>query len=248
METRAMILDTHLLLAVAALTLSGFTQGLTGFGFGLVSMALLPLVLPFKDALVVVAVLNVAACATTFAATFRHFCWRRGLGLALGSVVGVPVGFHALVHLESQTLLHALGAVMVLFATTELLLARRYPLRFPGWAGWPVGVISGALGGAFNIGGPPVIAYVYSQPWTKEQIVAVLQVVFGLSALMRLGLVAHSGLLHNDLLQLALLALMPMLLGILIGGRLLRLVPREQLKSGVFLFLLAIGAKYLFTR
>lgn len=240
--------DAHILLTVAALALSGFTQGLTGFGFGLVSMALLPLFLPFKDALVVVAVLNVAACATTFAATFRHFCWRRGLGLALGSVVGVPIGFHALVHLESQTLLHALGAVMVLFATTELLLARRFPVRFPGWAGWPVGVVSGALGGAFNIGGPPVIAYVYSQPWTKEQIVAVLQVVFGLSALMRLGLVAHSGLLRDDLLQLALISLVPMLLAILLGGRLLRLVPREQLKSGVFLFLLAIGAKYLFSK
>ncbi len=243
-----MILEGHILLAVAALALSGFTQGLTGFGFGLVSMALLPLFLPFKDALVMVAVLNIAACAATFATTFRHFCWRRGFGLALGSVAGVPVGFYALVHLESQILLQALGAVMVLFASTELLLARRFPVRFPDWAGIPVGIISGALGGAFNIGGPPVIAYVYSQPWTKEQIVAVLQVVFGVSALMRLGLVAHSGLLTNDLLQISVLALAPTLLSIILGRRLLRAVPREQLKSGVFLFLLATGAKYLVTK
>jgi len=37
-----------LLLSLAILTVAGFTQGLTGFGFGLVSMALLPLLLPVK--------------------------------------------------------------------------------------------------------------------------------------------------------------------------------------------------------
>ena len=37
---------TTLLLSLAILTVAGFTQGLTGFGFGLVSMALLPLLLP----------------------------------------------------------------------------------------------------------------------------------------------------------------------------------------------------------
>ena len=33
---------------VAILALAGFAQGLTGFGFGLVSMALLPLFIDFK--------------------------------------------------------------------------------------------------------------------------------------------------------------------------------------------------------
>lgn len=235
------------LAAIAILAFAGFTQGLTGFGFGLVSMALLPLALPLKDAVVVVAALNVAACATTLFATRRHFSWRRGAGLALGSCAGVPIGFQALVHLDSQMLLHALGAVMGLFAVSELFLARRFRPQFPTWVGFPVGLVSGGLGGAFNIGGPPVIAYAYLQPWAKEEIVATLQLVFGTSALIRLALVGHSGLLRSDLLQLALLALLPMLAGIALGGRLLQRVPREPLKFAVFVFLLVMGAKYLLT-
>ncbi|MFA6542910.1 MAG: sulfite exporter TauE/SafE family protein [Limisphaerales bacterium] len=235
-----------LLPAIVILAFAGFIQGLTGFGFGLVSMALLPLALPFKEALVVVAALNVAACATTLFATRRHFSWRRGAGVALGSCVGVPIGFYALVHLDSQLLLHALGALMCFFAVSELFLARYFRVKFPEWAGFPVGVVSGSLGGAFNIGGPPVIAYAYSQPWAKEEIVATLQLVFGASAILRLALVGQSGLLHADLLHLALLALLPMLAGIVLGGHLLQRVPREPLKFAVFVFLLTMGAKYLF--
>lgn len=234
-------------LPICILALAGFTQGLTGFGFGLVSMALLPLVLPFKDALVVVAVLNVPVCALTLFSNRRHFHWRRGAALALGSCLGVPIGFYLLVRLDAGVLLRILGALLCLFALNELLLARRFPLRFPAWSGFPVGLLSGGIGGAFNVGGPPVIAYVYSQPWAKEEIVAVLQLVFGTSALLRLGFVGHSGLLHRDLVQVTLIALVPLIAGILAGGRLLHRVPLPPLKFAVFLSLLLLGAKYLLT-
>lgn len=233
-------------LAIGILALAGFTQGLTGFGFGLVSMALLPLILPFKDALVVVAVLNVPVCALTLWANRRHVHWRRGAALAAGTCLGVPIGFYLLVKLDAGVLLRVLGALLCLFAVNEIFLARRFPLRFPAWSGFPVGLVSGGIGGAFNVGGPPVIAYVYSQPWAKEEIVAVLQVVFGSSALLRLIFVGHSGLLHAELARLTLLALPLLLAGIILGGRLLHRVPLPPLKLTVFVSLLVLGAKYLF--
>ncbi|MEY4089581.1 MAG: hypothetical protein RJB55_1852, partial [Verrucomicrobiota bacterium] len=39
-----------IVLLVAIVTVAAFAQGLTGFGFGLVAMALLPLFMDFKDA------------------------------------------------------------------------------------------------------------------------------------------------------------------------------------------------------
>jgi uncharacterized membrane protein YfcA len=73
-----------------------------------------------------------------------------------------------------------------------------------------------------------------------------LQVVFGVSALLRLYLVHAAGLMTGALVTLAALSVLPMLAAIFAGGKLLNHVPRELLKTGVFLFLLAIGAKYLF--
>ena len=231
---------------ILVLSLAGFVQGLTGFGFGLAAVALLPLVLELKDAQVVVALLNVVVCMVTFLATWRHFRWRDGRGLVIGSVVGVPIGFFALVWLPTAFLLRALGLLLCVFSASELWRGERVLFRIPASWGFPVGVAGGCLGGALNVGGPPTVAYVYSQPWTKEQIVSLMQVCFGLCAVFRLGLLINSDLIRHELVHVSLLATAPLLLTTWLGSLLLKRVPQDKLKIGVFAFLFVMGLKYLF--
>ena len=235
---------TTLLLSLAILTVAGFTQGLTGFGFGLVSMALLPLLLPVKEAAVVVAVLNLATCVFTLWAVRRHLCWRRGRSLIVGSAAGVPFGVYLLAHLEPAPLLRAMGIVLVVFAAAELLSAPAARPKVPGWLGLPAGFLGGSIGGALNMGGPPVIAYVYAQAWSKEEIVATLQLVFGVSALLRVTLIGAGGLYTASMVPLLLLTLVPMALAILLGTSLLLRVPLVPLRRGVAVFLLVLGLKH----
>ena len=95
------------------------------------------------------------------------------------------------------------------------------------------------------MGGPPAIAYVYSQSWTKEHTVALLQVVFGTSSIIRLLLMQGTGIITAELLRVSLFAIVPLLLAILAGNRLLRKMQHQHLRLVVFLFLLVIGTKYL---
>ncbi len=229
---------------VAALSLSGFVQGLTGFGFGLVSVALLPLVLGLKDALVVVAFLNIVVCAATFAATWREFRWRDARGLVIGSCLGVPLGFWGLVRLDAALLLRVLGILLCAFSAIELLFGERSPVKIPAGLGFPVGLVSGGIGGALNVGGPPAIAYAYSQPWGRGQIVAVLQVVFGLSAILRGVLVGASELVRPGLVAVTLLSVIPLLLATLGGGWLLGRVSHDRMRKAVFGFLFLMGIKH----
>jgi len=230
---------------VAALSLSGFVQGLTGFGFGLVSVAILPLLLGLKDALVVVAFLNVVVCAATFAATWRQFRWRSARGLIIGSCIGVPIGFWGLVELDAGLLLRALGILLCIFSAIELIFGERSPIKIPAGLGFPVGIVSGGIGGALNVGGPPAIAYVYSQAWSKAQVVAVLQVVFGLNAVLRAVLVGTSELVRPSLVHISLMSIVPMLLATLGGGWFLGRIPDDTLRRAVFGFLFIMGIKYL---
>lgn len=230
---------------VAALSLSGLIQGMTGFGFGLVAVATLPLLMDLKDALVVVAFLNVLVCAATFAATWRDFRWNEAKGLVIGSCIGVPLGFWGLVELDAGILLRALGALLCAFSAIELLFGERSPVKIPAALGFPVGIVSGGIGGALNVGGPPAIAYVYSQPWGKAQIVAALQVVFGLSAILRAVLVGSSELVRPALVRVSLVGALPMLLATMVGGWLLCRVRQDALKKTVFGFLFVMGLKYL---
>jgi uncharacterized membrane protein YfcA len=232
-------------IVVSILALAGFAQGLTGFGFGLVSMALLPLFIDFKDAVPLVAVLNLLVCAATLLTARRHLDWRRVAPLAAASALGVPFGVWALVRWDARWLLAVLGAWMIAFAISELALARWWRPRFPEWSAWPVGFISGVLGGAFNAGGPPVIAYTYSQPWGKEETVAALQMVFGASAVVRVGFMGGAGLMPAELWTVLGAAVLPVLAGITLGTRLLRRVPGAALKVVAAAFFLVMGLKYL---
>ncbi|MBI5774685.1 MAG: sulfite exporter TauE/SafE family protein [Verrucomicrobia bacterium] len=230
---------------IPVLCLSGFVHGLSGFGFGLVAMGVLPLLMDFKDAIVVVTILNVVVSVITFCLHRARFEWRPGAALLLGAGAGVPLGVALLAGVGSVVLLRLLGALMCLFAVNELVLSRKWPGQIPARFGLLFGLLSGGLGGAFNMGGPPAVAYAWSQPWSKEQIVALLQVVFGLSAVLRLALLGGAGMLGRHALEVSFWALLPVLLALLAGGAYLQKIPVERLKPGVALFLAAMGIKYL---
>ncbi len=230
---------------MVVLTFAGLMQGLTGFGFGIVAMALLPLWMEFKLAAATVAAINLPVCLWTLWANRQHFQWRDAAGLMFGVVIGAPIGVALLHWGRSEVLVRCLGAVMCGFAVLDPLLIRLKLGPIPRWCSLPLGVVSGIFGGAFNIGGPPAVAYVYSQPWTKQQIIAVLQAMFSVSAILRVTLQGRFGLLTRDVWQVFAWSLIPVLLGIWLGGRLLRNATQSQLKTGVLAFVFVMGLKYL---
>ncbi len=235
----------NIALIIVVVCLAGFTQGMTGFGFGLVAMPLLLLVMNLKEAAALTVLLNLLVCSMTFFSTRSHYSFRQGLSLVIGTCLGVPLGVYALVRVDELLLLRVLGAAMVLMAVNELVLGRGRAVHLSPRFGLPFGLLSGGLSGAFGMGGPPAVAFVYSQPWTKEQIVALLQVVFGLSAVLRLLLLGSAGLLARPLLLTSLCSLLPLAGAILLGQKCFARIPQPVLRKGAFVFLGVMGTKYL---
>jgi uncharacterized membrane protein YfcA len=86
-----------MIFSVFVICLAGFAQGLTGFGFGLVAISLLPLMMNLKEATALTALLNLVVCSMTFYSLRRHYHWRRGWGLIVGASLGVPLGVYMLI-------------------------------------------------------------------------------------------------------------------------------------------------------
>jgi uncharacterized membrane protein YfcA len=230
--------------AVLVLTLAGFVQGMTGFGFGLVAMALLPSIVDFPLASLLVVLFTIPVSAINFFDNRHHYHWRKGISLVLGMCCGVPFGVYVMVQAPRELLLRSLGALLLAFAFNETLLSKR-KLHLPHWLGFPIGFSSGILGGAFNMGGPPSVAYCYSRPWRKEEVVALLQVIFVISAVLRLLLLSAKGIVPPDSFSLVLWAAVPVIGAVVAGTRLFRRIGQTQLRLCVFLFLGVMGVKYL---
>ncbi|MGH7134344.1 MAG: sulfite exporter TauE/SafE family protein [Pirellulales bacterium] len=237
--------NDSLLLAVTALALAGFVQGLTGFGFGMTAMSLLPLVVSLVDAQAIVTLTSTAACLLMAAVTLRDVPWSELPRLWLGVVAGVPLGFGVLESLPPVTVTRALGLMLCLMVLFEFLVAHRRSIQWPPWLEPVVGIVSGALTGAFNIGGPPLVACIYSRPWTKEKRVAGLTAVFLSGGLVRVALLLKYHELPREAWSATAWSLAPMLLAILCGNRLLRRVPERPLRAAVFGVLLFLGVRYL---
>lgn len=240
-------MDGPWLLIIAVFCFAAFLQGVTGFGYGMASMALLPLLMDFRQAALLVCVLGLSVNLFTLMMCRIEYDWRRGRALIVGAAIGVPLGVAMIQWVDAQILSRCLGGLICVFTLNELLMARHGWKLTPPWSAWPLGFLAGFFGAAFNIGGPPAIMYAYSQDWTKHQIVAVLQVLFLVIGGLRVALTAGAGLLDMQDLTLPLLTLLPMFGCIWIGRKFLDRVPQKGLRIFVFSGLLAMGVKYLLT-
>ncbi len=160
-------------------------------------------------------------------------------------MLGVPLGFFVLALFSQTLVIRLLGLSICLLVLFEIFVTRRYAVRMPEWSGWFIGLGSGALSGAFNIGGPPLVAYIFDRPWSKEQQVATLSSVFVASGLVRSARSFGHGRIHESTCISAFWGTLPMLAAIVCGNRLLKYIPQRHLRNGIYATLLLLGGRYL---
>ncbi|PIY45125.1 MAG: hypothetical protein COZ05_07010, partial [Armatimonadetes bacterium CG_4_10_14_3_um_filter_59_10] len=204
----------------AAIIVAGsFLQGVTGFAFGMVTMSLLPFLMTVKAATPLVAVLAVPNAASILWQTRQGTDLRKGWGLLSGLVFGVPIGVLFIAKMDNAIVEKALAVVLISVALQGLLLPPKVGAGMRPFWGPVAGLLGGMIGGAFNIGGAPIVVYVYRQNWSRETIIAVMQTVFLISMLYRLTFYALTGMLSATLFLNCLLLLPCIIVGSSLGVR-----------------------------
>ncbi len=255
--------------ALVALILAGaaFVQSASGFGFALVAVAALPQIIGLEAAISLIAAFNLLVSLSTLWLNRGDFSWSRTWPLTVAICATLPIGFWFLKNADGTVLIRVLGVILITVAVIDLRISalKFFRTRFgkdstrirstitaneeirtlPTWSVWPLGMIGGLLGGAFNVSGPPAVAYAYSQPWSKLQTVAVLQTVFLIAGLFRNGLMLAAGDYNAQLLRWVACSIPAALLAIWLGKKLLDRLPKNLLKLMVFTFILVMGVKYL---
>ncbi len=241
---------------IATIFAASLVQGATGFGFALVAVSVLSLLTPLTHATPLLALLNVPVSTYLLLKLRRSIEWPELVGLLVGVGVGVPFGVHVLVNWPQEVLLRILAVVLFLAVARSLTRkqedpvdavesASEKPAALKAATSLGAGWAAGALGGAFGTSGPPLIAYVYCRPWSKEQRTGSLQALFLLCNVCAISLFAANGLYTRDLFITAAACLPATLVGALAGFALFRRLPRRGLEVFVAVFLTFVGIKLL---
>jgi uncharacterized membrane protein YfcA len=234
----------------ACIFVAAIVRGYSGFGFSLLAITSLSLVLPPAEIVPPVFMLEVVASLSLLPSIWRDIHWRSLGPLALGCLIGTPFGVWFLATVPPAPVKIAL-AVVVLAAVAVLL--RGYVRKSMPSTGQTVatGVVAGLLNGAFGGGGPPVVIFFFSSPAGAAISRASLIAFFIGTDTMGLGFLAHQGLVTANSFYYFLLFIPPLLAGQWIGARSFKSTDPAAFRRWVLVLLAALalltGAQGLFS-
>ena len=192
-----------LALLLAGAILGGFVNGLTGFGFALMASGFWLQVLPPTQAVPLIVVCMLVSNLQALPKVWRLIEMRRTLPLAVGGVLGAPLGVWLLPHVPGDLFKLAVAALIGINSVFTILLRGRLTLAPEKERLAPVaGFIGGVFGGLNGLSG--VITTIWSGlfGWTKQEKRGVFQGYNLIMALASLSLFWITGLLTSDLLNL----------------------------------------------
>ena len=230
-----------LLYAVVCVFAAAIVRGYGGFGFSLLAITALTLLLPPAEVVPSIFIMEVAASLHLLPGAWRDIQWRSILWLTVGCLLSTPIGVYALAHVPAAPMTLALAAFVFVAA---ILLARGYTLKsMPGPAAtFATGTVSGLFNGGFGTGGPPVVLLFFSSPAGVAAGRASMIAFFLITDITGLAWQSWNGLLNMTTLWRALSFLPALMAGVWLGNRGFRNADPEMFRRWVLrlLMLLAI--------
>lgn len=199
--------------------LASFFATVAGFGFALVAVPLLSIIMPLKSAVVLILMITVIQRLITMYHTRNKFQWNTVLLTSLGSLFGTIPGSFVLKFADAEILELFLGIVLLL-VTILMSLEFTIPVKnkFIGRIG--AGFLSGFFCASTSISGPPIALYFLNEREQKDIMRANMIWFFGISGIVTVSVSYFMGNIPAVDNWLLFAAVFPaMFLGIILGER-----------------------------
>ncbi|MEO0994650.1 MAG: sulfite exporter TauE/SafE family protein [Pseudomonadota bacterium] len=234
-ETVAAVLGVYLL--------AGIVKGAMGFGLPIVSVALLPFVVPVTQALTLNAIVLLA---TNIAQVWRAGDRRGGLAAAwplmLGMALTVLPAAWAAAAIPREALLLVLGVFVMAFVGWSLAAPEiRIAPRAVRPVGVTTGMTAGVVGAVTSAPGAVFVAYVVALGLSRPAHMAALGYIMGLFGLMLTGSYAAVGLMRWEDVPLGLLSVPAAIAGMALGDGWAKGLGDTRFRRAVLALLAVLG-------
>lgn len=229
--------------------IAGIVSGATGFGFALVATALWSHFLEPARVTTLALVFMLTLNVMYLPVFWRQIPWARLLPLAVGGVIGVPLGAAALGVLPGEVMRQTVGAVLLAYAVYGLRRGPRAPWSLSPtqalWADGLVGFVGGVLGGLASLAGVLPTLWLALQGGDKTSNRALVQAYILLVGVMGIAWVGRFIGIDEQAQSQLWLGLPFVLVGGLIGLRVFARLSTQRFNQVVLALLGACGALLL---
>lgn len=231
-------MDASTVVAIVLLaTLAAIVQSTAGFGFSLMLVPLLSLVIGPKETVVLSNILSAVLEAALLIRVRQSVEWRLGSTLFAGALVGMPLGLLVVIFLSAAALKVVIAVTVIVFT---LMLMRGLRIHSAGRGGnVAAGVVSGILNTSTSMSGPPVVLYLQGRGIAPGPFRATLFAYFSAISAIAVGLLATAGHFTQNVAVAAVVAIPSLVVGGAIGNRLHHRVPEARFRHLVYAILIA---------
>lgn len=219
---------------------AGIIRGYSGFGFSMIAVVSLSLVIPPAEIVPVILVLEVLASLWLLPGVWRQIHWRSLSWLSIGVLIGTPAGVYLLTNISPNFMRAAIAVVVMVLV---ILLWCGFSLKTVPGRGKTVitGLVSGVLNGSATIGGPPVILFYLSTSTVAAVSRASLIAFFLGTDILAFVICLTQGLVTPKTGMMCVSSLIPLLLGLRVGNHFFSLSKADAFRKKVLILLMALA-------
>ncbi len=224
-----MSLITFYILAI--IFIATLVRSTFGFGESLIAVPLLILLIPIEIAVPLSVLISIFIAAFVVVQDRRQIHVRSAKWLIVFAALGIPIGLQWLIYGNENGTKLILGLLIICYSIYSLTSKNSFklPTDHKGWL-LICGFISGVLGGAYGLNGPPIVIYGNLRSWTAKHFRATLQAYFLPASILGMFGYWYEGLWISTVTYYFLLSLPVVIPAILLGRYF-----NHRLKEGRFL-------------
>ena len=228
--------------------IAGIVQGISGFAFAIIFLAMMQPFLPYMELLSLSSILCVIMLVINAYRYRKYIVWK---WIPLPVVINFTFTMGAIYVLNGALNFpywhKLLGIVFIFLSGYMYFFQSKIKIRPTFTNALLFCGIGGILGGLFGVGGPPVVLYFLAVADSKEHYIGTTQMFFLFNMIYDFIGRILSGMVTAVTLQNALLSVPTILIGLWIGARLFERIDAEILKKIVYFLMFLDGCYMLLT-
>ena len=219
---------------------ASIVRGFSGFGFSASSISLLSFILPAKEIVPIILLLEIIASFLMIPSIWKKINWKFVVYLLLGVALGTPYGVYLLSKLKQNITHFIISATVLVFAGLLLSGYKNTKLNL-NISKFFVGTVAGIVNGFGTLAGLPIALYFLIIAAEPAVIRASLAALFFFTDFYALILAYFNNILKFEVLYrtLALIFIVP--IGVSIGTKFFKESSKESYKKYVLYFLIIIS-------
>lgn len=204
------------ILSFIIITISALVQGITSFGFSLLAVPLLAIILPLDQIVPMLVVYSLILNIIVFANLKGKLDKKQILLLVGFGLVSIPIGIYAL-RVVDETWIKLLVGIIVILSSIAMNFGIKIKFKNQNIAYGLTGFLSGILNGASSLSGPPVILLLSNEGVNKENFRKTLSTYFMTLNLFTIPMFLMNGLLTEEVMTTSFKLFPALLIGTFTG-------------------------------